>query len=74
MGLRSMPSKPVLNEEQVTSILKRLSDGDQPRKLARAYGVSNTLVHLILRNKKWRHVLAEKRDAITALYRLRRSD
>lgn len=45
-----------LSEEQVKTIRARRNGGERLRLLAVAYGVSETLVSLIARNKIWRHV------------------
>lgn len=47
----------ILDESKVSEIRRRFAAGESQTELAKAFGVHISSVHLIIKNKTWRHIL-----------------
>lgn len=55
-GSQRLTSK--LTEEKVAEIKRRIAAGDLQKQIAKDYGVDRSLIYLIRKGVKWRHVAA----------------
>ena len=45
-----------ISEQDVKEIRELYENGARPIKIARKFGISNSLVHAIIRRQSWKHV------------------